>query len=83
VEKYNSEGGPLHDPNVIAYLLKPELYKGRHINVQVETASELTMGATVADWWRVSGREANAVWIKDVDRDGFFDLLLERIARLP
>ncbi len=27
-EKYGSDGGPLHDPNVIAYLLKPELYTG-------------------------------------------------------
>ncbi|MGO8609853.1 hypothetical protein ACC848_43635, partial [Rhizobium johnstonii] len=26
VAKYGSDGGPLHDPNVIAYLLKPELY---------------------------------------------------------
>lgn len=83
VEKYDSKGGPLHDPNVIAYLLKPELFKGRRINVEVETASELTMGATVADWWHVSGRPENALWIKDIDREGFFDLLQERIARLP
>ncbi len=83
VEKYDSKGGPLHDPNVIAYLIRPELYQGRKINVTVETSSELTMGATVADWWRVTDRAANALWVRDVDRDGFFALLLERIAKLP
>lgn len=82
-EKYGSDGGPLHDPNVIAYLLKPELYKGRHCNVSVETASELTLGMTVADWWGVTDRPKNAFYIRDVNDDGFFDLLVERIARLP
>ncbi|SDO54691.1 nucleoside hydrolase [Phyllobacterium sp. OV277] len=82
-EKYGSDGGPLHDPNVIAYLLKPELYKGRHCNVTVETASELTLGMTVADWWGVTNRPKNAFYIRDVNDDGFFDLLVERIARLP
>ncbi|MCZ4263206.1 nucleoside hydrolase, partial [Limimaricola sp. G21655-S1] len=51
VEKYGSEGGPLHDPCVIAYLIQPELFSGRHINVEIETAAPLTLGMTVADWW--------------------------------
>ena len=33
-EKYGTDGGPLHDPCVIAYLLKPELFKGRNCNVE-------------------------------------------------
>jgi purine nucleosidase len=80
--KYGSEGAPLHDPCVIAYLLRPELFQGRHINVAIETAGEFTLGATVADWWRVSGREANALFMGGVDRDGFYALLNERIGRL-
>ncbi|MDX1781095.1 MAG: nucleoside hydrolase [Thalassovita sp.] len=81
-EKYGSEGAPLHDPCVTAYLIRPELFSGRHINVEIETASELTMGMTVADWWRVSGRAPNAMFMGDVDADGFFDLLTEGLARL-
>ena len=81
-EKYGSNGAPLHDPCVTAYLIRPELFSGRYINVEIETHSELTMGMTVADWWGVSGREANALFIGDVDADGFFDLLTERLARL-
>ena len=80
--KYGTDGGPLHDPCVIAYLLQPELFSGRYINVTVETASELTMGMTVADWWGVTGREKNVTYLRDVDHEGFFRLLIERIGRL-
>ena len=81
-EKYGTDGGPLHDPCVIAYLLKPELFKGRICNVTVETGSELTMGMTVVDWWQVTDRPKNALVMRDVDADGFFTLLTERLARL-
>lgn len=80
--KYGTDGGPLHDPNVIAWLLAPELYKGRRVNLEVETGSELTMGQTVADWWGVTGRPANVEFVREVDDDGFFALLVERIGRL-
>lgn len=80
--KYGTDGGPLHDPCVIAYLLKPKLFSGRHINVTVEIVSELTMGMTVADWWGVTGREKNVTYLRDVDHEGFFGLLIERIGRL-
>ena len=81
-EKYGTDGGPLHDPCVIAYLLKPELFKGRNCNVTVETASELTMGMTVIDWWGVTKRPKNAMVMRDIDHDAFFALLVERLARL-
>ena len=82
VQKYGSQGAPLHDPCVIAYLLRPELFSGRFINVEIETKGEFTLGMTVADWWGVSGRPPNALFIGHVDEVGFFDLLTERISRL-
>ena len=82
VEKYGSAGAPLHDPCVIAYLIQPDLFSGRHINVGIETSSPLTMGMTVADWWGVTDRPANAMFMGDLDADGFFALLIERLARL-
>ena len=81
-EKYGSAGAPLHDPCVTAYLVKPDLFSGRHINVEIETQSELTIGMTVADWWRVTDRAPNATFMGDIDADGFFALLTERIGRL-
>ncbi|MEC7760988.1 MAG: nucleoside hydrolase [Pseudomonadota bacterium] len=82
-EKYGSEGAPLHDPTVIAYLIAPDLFTGRFINVEVETTSDLTLGMTVADWWRVTNRDANATFMGDIDAEGFFSLLTERLAGLP
>ena len=82
MQKYGSEGAPLHDPCVIAYLLEPGLFSGRHINVEIETGSALTLGMTVADWWGVTKRPPNAMFMGNVDADGFYRLLTERIGRL-
>ena len=82
-EKYGSLGAPLHDPCTIAWLIRPDLFSGRQINVEIETQGEFTTGMTVADWWGVTDRPRNALFIRSVDRDGFFALLSERIARLP
>jgi purine nucleosidase len=81
-EKYGSEGAPLHDPCVIAWLLEPGLFSGREVNVEIETDSELTRGMTVADWWGVTDRPPNALFLRHVDADGFFDLVTERLSRL-
>ncbi len=81
-EKYASPGAPLHDPCVIAWLIRPDLFTGRHVNVEIETTSDLTLGMTVADWWGVTDRAPNATFLGGVDADGFFALLTERLARL-
>ena len=80
---HEAAGSPLHDPCVIAHLLRPGLFAGRRVNVAVETSSPLTLGMTVADWHGVTGRPANAAFLTRADADGFFDLLFERLARLP
>jgi purine nucleosidase len=80
-QKYGSEGAPLHDPCTIAYLLKPELFKGKMCNVEIETESPLTLGHTAVDFWHVSNRQVNANWLYQVDADGFFELLINRLKR--
>ncbi len=55
------------------------VFHGRHVNVMIETKGEFTLGATVADWWRVSGREPNAMFHGRGGREGFFGLLTERV----
>ena len=81
-KKYGWDGGPLHDPTVIAYLLAPELFSGRKVNVSIECASQLTLGMSVVDWWGVTERERNVNYIKDINADGYFDLVFERLGRL-
>jgi purine nucleosidase len=82
-EKYGTDGGPLHDPLVIAWLLQPGLFTTREVNVEIECLSPLTRGMTVMDWWRVTERKPNATVAGGVDAEGFFALLTERLARLP
>ena len=83
LDRYGTRGGPLHDPATIAYLLKPELYGGKDVFVEVETQSELTMGMTVVDYWHRWQRPSNCRWISEVDSDGFFELIRERLMNLP
>ena len=79
--KYGNDGAPLHDPTVIAWLLRPDLFSGRDVNVQIEITSPLTRGMTVADWWGVTEAPANALFIGNLDAAGFFDLLTDRLSR--
>jgi len=81
--KFGARATALHDPSVIAYLLKPTLFQGREINVAVETQSPLTLGMTVVDWWGVTSRKPNLRLMNTVDADGFYELLTEKLARLP
>ncbi|MBV8864954.1 MAG: nucleoside hydrolase, partial [Acidobacteriaceae bacterium] len=81
-QKYGWEGGPLHDATVIAYLLAPEIFSGRQVNVRVECASSITCGMTVVDWWSVTGKPANVQFIREVDANRYFDIVIERLGRL-
>ncbi len=82
IDRYDEYGGPVHDPATVAYLLRPELFSGKDCFVQIETQSEVTMGMTVVDYWGARGQDANCTWIHEVDADGFFALMLERISSL-
>ncbi len=76
-------GAPLHDPCAIAYLLNPGLFNGRRCHVAIETKGEHTLGRTVVDWSRRTRHAPNALVIDQIDADGFFALLTERVGRLP
>ncbi|MEM9402660.1 MAG: nucleoside hydrolase [Pseudomonadota bacterium] len=80
-QKYGTEGGPLHDPCTIAFLLEPEMFKTRDCNVSVETDSELTMGHTAVDFWHVTDRPINTAWAYEIDAARFYTLLTERLSR--
>jgi purine nucleosidase len=78
----NRPGAPMHDPCVVAYLLRPGLFAGRDCHVVIETEGRHTLGRTVVDWSGRGGKPANATVIHQVDPDGFFALLTERLGRL-
>ena len=80
--KYGWPGGPLHDATVTAYLLAPELFTGRRVRVDIESASGLATGMSVIDWWGVSGKAPNATVLRGIDVNGYFKLIFERLLRL-
>lgn len=75
-------GAPLHDPCVIAYLLKPDLFKGQDAYIEVETISPLTLGRTVVDINRATNCPPNAHIIRTANADGIYKLLIECLKRL-
>jgi purine nucleosidase len=72
---------PLHDPCVIAFLMQPSLFETVPVNLQVETASPLTLGHTAVEF-RIGPRHpANARWAVRADAAGVFDLINDRLSR--
>jgi len=81
LQRYRWDGAPLHDACAVAFLIRPELFKTAHFHVEIEANEGLSLGRTVCDYWRVTGKQPNCEVGLEVDANGFYELLLERIAR--
>lgn len=79
---YGLPGGPVHDASVIAYLLKPELFSGKQVNLTIDSREGITFGQTVVDWYDTLKQDKNVFWVENGDAQGFFDLLTTRLGRL-
>ena len=77
--QFGLAGAPIHDPCTVAYVLAPELFRTRAVNIQVETKSELTLGHTAVDYWQRTDRTPNTLWADDVDVDGVFAILYQAL----
>jgi purine nucleosidase len=82
-QKYGADRAPMHDPTTVVWLLRPELFSGLYVNVEVETISPLTIGMTVIDWWCVTNRQKNAYVVRNIDTEGFYDAIFESFRRMP
>jgi pyrimidine-specific ribonucleoside hydrolase len=81
-EVFGFDGAPLHDALAVAHLVRPEVIKTRKMNVEIETAGELTRGRTVADVYGISRRPANAEVALEVDLPLFKEMLFQAIRKL-
>jgi inosine-uridine nucleoside N-ribohydrolase len=79
---YDLPGSPVHDALAVAHVIRGDLLTTVHCNVEVDFASELCRGRTVADVWSVTGRPANAHVATEVQAGEFIDLLVERLGSL-
>ncbi|MCC7428097.1 MAG: nucleoside hydrolase [Alphaproteobacteria bacterium] len=80
--RYGEPGGPLHDPTVIGWVLRPDLFNSRPAHVGVELAGTRSYGQTVGDFFALTGRPPNAEVLARLDAEGFFALLWQRLAAL-
>jgi inosine-uridine nucleoside N-ribohydrolase len=79
---YDFPGTPVHDALALAHVVRGDLLRTEHLNVEIDCASELCRGRTVVDLWRITGREPNAHVAVEVDGPAFLELLVERIGTL-
>lgn len=82
ISKYGWEGAPLHDPCTIAYLIQPEIFELREMNVVVDTNDGPSLGRTVTDWWGATDAPCNAKVAMAGDADVFFSLITSRLNAL-
>lgn len=72
---------PVHDALCVAFLVDKAVISGDRYYVDVETTGELTVGRTVVDTHRRSGKEPNMFVALDADERRFVDMLLETFAK--
>lgn len=82
VDVHHLNAPPLHDPCVIAYLLRPDSFTGRPMRLDVETEGTLCLGRTVANGHPTAAAPANATVIETADAEGIYWLLTERLGKL-
>ena len=76
-EAFKWEGGPLHDPVTIAYLIDPSVLTLQHCHVDVEIRSDQSYGRTNCDLVGFLKKEENAYVATDIDVDKFWDIIEE------
>lgn len=70
---------PLHDPCAVAWVIKPEMFKSKKLNVCIDIEGEYTTGCTVTDFLGVTGRKPNVNVLLDVDTNQFIELIIESV----
>ena len=74
-EVFGWEGGPLHDPLTVAYLIDPSVIETRLMNVQVDTWSMQSYGRTNCDIFGMSNLPENVNVAMEVDIEKYWDIL--------
>lgn len=81
VANFETEGGAIHDPCVIGYLLDPTLFKGQDVHVEINTSFDLGRGRSIVDWWHKRSLPSNAHYFNEINSKGFYTLLTNLITR--
>lgn len=81
IENFNTPGRIIHDPCVPIYLIKPELFKTKKAQVLIDIIHPGHMGNTIVSFYKKHTEKANAYVPYDVDHEGVFDIIVDRLGR--
>jgi ribosylpyrimidine nucleosidase len=73
------EGGPLHDPTCIAYLIDPSCIETKPMYTEIEIRSEKCYGRTLCDYFNTSKKEPNSLVAVKLDKEKFWNIVEECI----
>lgn len=74
-EIFGWEGGPLHDPITVAWLIDPMVLTLKPMNTRIELRSELSYGRTNCDYFGYLQLPATADVAVEIDVDKFWDIV--------
>jgi ribosylpyrimidine nucleosidase len=69
------DGGPLHDPVTIAYLIDPSVVTLKEMFTQIDIRSEQSYGRTNSDFFGILGKPPNSSVAVDIDVAKFWDII--------
>ncbi len=78
-EVFGWEGGPLHDPVTLAYLIDPSVLKVKPMNVRIDIRSTDSYGRTNCDVFDYLHLPHTADVAMDIDVERFWDIIEENI----
>ncbi|QGU06103.1 Pyrimidine-specific ribonucleoside hydrolase RihB [Corynebacterium occultum] len=73
---------PVHDPCTVAYLIDPTVMTTRKVPLDVELRGALTVGMTVADFRSPAPEDCNTQVAVKLDREKFWDLVIDAVKAL-
>ena len=80
-EVFGWEGGPLHDPITIAYLIDPSVITVKPMFCEIDIFSQQSLGRTNCDFFGYLKKEPNVNVAIAVDADKYWDIIEENIRK--
>ena len=81
-KNFGINGAPVHDALAVAAAIWPDVVTTEFLNVSIETRGEFTLGQTVTDVYRVTGRKPNTEVAIAVDVDRMRNIMMDTIRTL-
>lgn len=80
-EVFGWEGGPLHDPVTVAYLIDPSVITVKPMHCEIDISSQQSLGRTNCDFFGYQKKEPNANVAIDIDAEKFWDIIEDNIRK--